>query len=59
MPGNPSRGAEHQPPLLTELCGESGVFGVRVDSGRLAAGCRRTSGSVTNDRSASAATPLA
>lgn len=29
--------AEHQPGLLAELCGRLGIFGVRVDSGRLAA----------------------
>ncbi|WP_326954626.1 acetate/propionate family kinase [Amycolatopsis sp. NBC_01286] len=28
--------AEHQPALLAELCGELGVFGVRVDPARLA-----------------------
>jgi acetate kinase len=37
--------AEHQPALLAELCGELGVFGVRVDSGLLSAeGDRLVSG---------------
>ena len=37
--------AEHQPALLAELCGRLGIFGVRVDSGLLAAeGDRLVSG---------------